>query len=211
MKKLAILFLIPLFAVGVAYGQVGFQVGANLGGCYNVLSPDVEGMDNWTGIGFGGGLVANVSVLDMLDIELDIIYLMTKYEFEMEIFDETYKATVSINKLVIPVLVKYKFPVAENIAICVGLGPSFIKWLSGKVKAEFAGETEEQDIESEDLETDFGLQVGLSMPIMVTPNISIVPDFRFHYILTADDDETEDAKESAYDILFGVNFVYTIK
>jgi hypothetical protein len=207
--KALIAVAVVFMSFGLVMGQ-GFSVGANVGGNYNTLNFDVEGMDAWTGLGFGGGLVFEADFLPMLGAEIDVQYAMYKYGYSEEVLDYTLDMTTTLNNLVIPFLLKYKMAMPMVSPYFV-LGPSLIRNLSGTVKVEMDGQSASDDIESEYLETDIGLQVGVGANISAMPPIGIAPYVRYQYNLTADDDNSPNNKESMYDILFGVNFMYKIK
>jgi len=208
MKGILTVTVLLLFC-SLAFGQ-GFSVGANLGGSYNMWDYDVEGWETYSGIGFGGGLVFEVDFMPMLGVELDILYSMYKYSTTIEMFGIDIDQDISMNNLVVPILLKYKFamPVVSPYFV---LGPSIIRNLSGTIETSSNGISISIDVPDELLETDIGVQVGLGANIGMTPSINISPYFRFQYNITADDPDTEDNKESMQDLLFGINFTYKIK
>lgn len=190
---------VMLLACGMAWGQ-GFSVGANLGGSYNTMSSGIEGDDSYSGIGFGGGLVFDLDLM-MFGAELDVLYSM--YKYSRTVNDVEY--TTTINNLVVPLLFKYKMAM-PTVSPYFVLGPSIIYGMSGSYESDGTS----GDIESDDLETDIGIQVGAGANIGMMLPVNISPYARFQYNLTANDPDTDNS-ESAYDILFGVNFMYKIK
>lgn len=189
-----------LLACGLVSGQ-GISIGANLGGSYNTANSGVEGVDAATGLGFGGGLAFDFDFM-MFGAEIDVMYSMYKYGNTINNVDYT----TTINNLVVPVLFKYKMAM-PTVSPYFVLGPSLIYGMSGTAEANGTS----ADIDSEDLETDFGIQVGAGANLGMVPTIGISPYARFQYNLTADDPDTENNSESAYDILFGIIFSYKIK
>ena len=196
---LAVMFL--LISFGLVFGQ-GVSIGANLGGSYNSMNDDVEGIDTWSGLGFGGGFTFDINIMPMMGAEIDVMYSMYKYSNTTNNVDYT----TTINNLVVPVLFKYKM-VMPIVSPYFVLGPSLIYGMSGTYESDGTS----NDIDSEELETDFGIQVGAGADIGMTPVIGISPYARFQYNLTADDPDSEENSESMYDILFGVNLMYKIK
>jgi hypothetical protein len=194
-----------LLSCGLLFGQ-GFSVGANIGGGYHTLNPDLPDSDIMTGIGFGGGAVFELDFLPTIGVEVDVQYAVYKYSFS----ETGFEMKADISNLVIPVLFKYKMPM-PTISPYFAVGPSLIKNLSGTITMVDDGLETSWDIDSEDLETDFGLQIGAGANLGMIPSIGISPYARFQYNLTADMDDTDSAKESMHDILFGINFIYKIK
>jgi hypothetical protein len=197
-----------LLTCSFGFGQ-GISIGANAGGSYNNLNPDDPMVDNMSGIGFGGGLVVDVDVLPMLGIELDVLYSMYKYDFTVDDNGESFDGTLTYNNLVVPLLFKYKMAMPA-VSPYFAVGPSLIKNLSGTLEATSGGVTDSDDLEDDELELDFGLQAGAGANIGMMPGMGISPYARFQYNLTGDLDWTSVAKESMWDILFGVNFTYKI-
>ena len=195
---------ILLLATSLAFGQ-GFGIGANVGGNYNTFSSGVEGAETQSGLGFGGGLVGVMNFMPNMGVEVDIQYAM--YKYGVTIGEVEYSTT--INNLVIPILFRYTMPMPTMSPYFVA-GPSMIYGLSGSMSTSGGVIDTTMDIESEYLETDFGIQVGAGVDFNMMPQWTLSPYARFQYNLTANDADT-DASESMYDILFGVNFVYKIK
>jgi hypothetical protein len=191
---------IVLLTFGLVHGQ-GISIGANLGGSYNTANPDIANVDASTGLGFGGGLAFDIDFM-MFGAEVDVMYSMYKYGNTINNVDYT----TTMNNLVVPVLFKYKIAM-PTVSPYFVLGPSLIYGLSGTYESNGTS----TDIESDSLETDFGIQVGAGANLGMIPTIGISPYARFQYNLTADDPDTESNSESAYDILFGVIFSYKIK
>ena len=207
--KALIAVAVLVLSFGLVFGQ-GFSIGANVGGSYNTANSGIEGDEAISGLGFGGGLAADLDFMPMLGAEIDIQYAMYKYSSSYEFGTDTYDVTSTMNNIVVPVLLKYKMAM-PTVSPYFVLGPSLIYGLTGSVSMSGAGVDTTMDIESEDLETDFGIQVGAGANLGMMAPMTISPYVRFQYNLTADDPDTEDNSESAYDILFGVNFMYKIK
>jgi opacity protein-like surface antigen len=199
---------ILLLATSLAFGQ-GFGIGANVAGSYNTASSGVEGAETQSGLGYGGGLVGVMNFMPNMGVEVDIQYAMYKYGYSTDILDQTFDYTMTYNSIVIPILFRYSMPMPTLSPYFV-VGPSIIYGLSGSIAMSGADMDTTIDIESEDLETDFGIQAGAGADFNMMPQWTLSPYARFQYNLTANDPDT-DASESMYDILFGVNFIYKIK
>jgi len=200
--------IILLFIATLSFGQ-GLSIGANLGFNYDMSNSGIEGAKTLSGLGFGGGLVLDLSILPMLGAEVDVQYAMYKYNYSDEIGGVSFDSKTTINNLVVPVLFKYKMSM-PTVSPYFVFGPSLIKNLSGTGEVTTGGITTSADVPDSLLETDFGIQVGAGANLGMVPNIGISPYFRFQYNLTANDPDTDNS-ETAYDFLFGVNFTYKIK
>jgi hypothetical protein len=203
-----LLVTVLIFTFGIASGQ-GFSIGANIGGGYHSLNPDEQEIDNMSGIGYGGGVVLELDMLPTIGAEVDVQYAIYNYKWSGEIDNAQGDITLKSNNLVVPVLLKYKMAIPTFSPYFV-LGPSLIKNLSGSVTMSSAEVDTTWDVDSEDLETDFGIQVGAGANLGMMQAIGISPYVRFQYNLTGDMEDTNE-KESMYDILFGVNFMYRLK
>jgi hypothetical protein len=115
---------------------------------------------------------------------------------------------MKLDYLEIPVLVKIIFPSPGGVNPYLFAGPAVAIKVSGKVKAEFAGESDEEDIE--DMKsTDFGLVIGagvdfgfgalgkgtLSVDIRYSLGLSTISDF-----------EGDDVKNGAFSLMVGFSF-----
>ena len=156
--KIILATTILLLSCGLLFGQ-GFSIGANVGGGYHTLNLDEPDMDNMTGIGFGGGVVFELDLLPMLGAEVDVQYAIYNYKWSGEIDDAEGEISIKTNNLVVPVLFKYKMAM-PTVSPYFAIGPSLIKNLSGSITMSSDEVDTTWDIESDELETDFGLQVG---------------------------------------------------
>ncbi len=197
--KVFLSLAVLLLSCGIVFAQ-GLSIGANVGGSYNTMSSGIEGDESASGLGFGGGIAVDIDLL-MFGAELDVLYSMYKYSNSINDIDNT----VTVNNLVIPLLFKYKMamPVVSPYFV---LGPSLIYGMSGT----YESNGNSYDIDSDDLDTDIGIQVGAGANLGLMLPVNVSPYARFQYNLTANDPDTDNS-ESAYDILFGVNFMYKIK
>jgi len=198
MKKLFVIGVTLVLAGGL-YGQgsVGLRGGLN----YGIFNPDVEGVDNFTGIGYNVGLEAGFKPMPSIGIDVGVAYYIGKYSTTID--DTDFEMT--INSIYIPLAFRYIFGAAPTMNPYVKLGGAAMMQNSGETTT---GEEDPVDIPDDDLETDFYILGGFGVDIGATPTISVRPELVFQYNLTADDDDTEDASESGYDILFSLGFYY---
>jgi len=199
MKKLFAVAIVLVLASGL-YAQMMPHAGVKGGVNYGVLNPDIEGMDNWTGLGYNFGIEVGMKPMPMLALDLGFAYYIAKYS----ITEDEIETEATINSFYIPFDLRYMFMATPMMSPYVKAGAAMMMQQSGDVTVDDT----EFEIPDEDLETDFYVLGGLGLDIMAMPTFSVRPDITFQYNLTADDDETEDASESGYDILFTVGFFY---
>lgn len=200
MKKLFAVAIVLVLASGL-YAQMMPHAGVKGGVNYGVYNPDIEGIDNWTGLGYNFGIEVGMKPMPMLALDLGFSYFITKYS--NTIADEDIDKT--INSFYIPFDLRYMFMATPMMSPYVKAGAAMMMQQSGTDKTDDT----ETDIPDDQLETDFYVLGGLGLDIMAMPTFSIRPDVTFQYNLTAGygDEETE-ASESGYDILFTVGFFY---
>ncbi len=163
----------------------------------NLRGDDVEDLDLNSKMGFCAGGFITYSINDMLAIQPEILFTMKGTKQEEELWGETFKQTISLNYLEIPVLAKLSIPGQGSFVPNLFIGPYLAIKLTGKVKVEYAGESEEEDIE--DLKgTDFGLVFGGGVDFALGSS-KVTVDARYTLGLT-----TIDASEWEADIKNGV-------
>jgi hypothetical protein len=198
MKKILVIAVSLVFAGGLfAQGYVGLKGGVN----YDTWNPDVEGVDNYTGLGYNIGLELGYKVMPMLAIDVGGAYYIAKYGTSEDDVD----ITVTINGIYIPLALRYSFMASPMVNPYVKVGGAVMMEQNGESKV---GEEDAEDIVDDFLETDFFVLGGLGVDVAATPMISIRPDVTFQYNLTGDRDISDDASETAYHILFTVGFYY---
>lgn len=197
MKKLFVIGVALVLAGGLyAQGYVGLKGGVN----YGSWNPDVEDVDSYTGLGYHVGLEAGYMPMPMVGIDIGGFYYIGKWSTTVDDVD----MDMTINSIYIPLSLKYIFTAAPTVNPFVKVGGAMMMQNSGTVTID----EEEFDIDDEDLETDFYVLGGLGVDVSVSPMISVRPEATFQYNLSADDEDTEDASESAYDFLFSLGFFY---
>jgi len=190
MKKMAIvlalLLAISAFAQGISFGVKG---GVN----YTSLSgDDVPDGLSWK-LGFGGGVVAALNVMDMFVIQPEVLYTMKGGE------DPDLEYSFDLTYVEVPVLLKYSVPMEGMISPNFFVGPSLGILMSA--------ELDEVDVK-DDLKTmDFGVVVGAGVDFdMGTGKVTL--DGRYTLgLMSIDDSEAEqDWKNGAISVMIGYMF-----
>ncbi|GAH00873.1 unnamed protein product, partial [marine sediment metagenome] len=129
---------------------------------------------------------------------------------EEEILGDTLKIWIKLDYLEIPVLAKIIVPTPGGVKPCLFAGPVLALKLSGKMKAEYAGESVEEDIEDEDMKsTDFGLVIGagLDFGLGVSGMGKLTVDIRYSLGLsTISTFEGDDVKNGVFSLMVGFSF-----
>jgi hypothetical protein len=207
---LALMFLLPNSSLASGI-KAGLKIGVSSAKLHGDDVGDLEdllGEDLKSRIGFSVGGFITFNISEMFAIQPEVLYTMKGLRFEEEIFGETLKVWMKLDYLEIPVLVKIIFPSPGGVNPYLFAGPAVAIKVSGKVKAEFAGESDEEDIE--DMKsTDFGLVIGagvdfgfgalgkgtLSVDIRYSLGLSTISDF-----------EGDDVKNGAFSLMVGFSF-----
>ncbi|MBA7471675.1 hypothetical protein ES707_06984 [subsurface metagenome] len=170
----------------------------------NIHGENVEDVwDSKIGICAGGFITCSLS--DLFSIQPELLFTMKGSKAE----ESGMKVTMKLNYLEIPVLVKLSIPTPGTVKPSLFVGPSLAIKLSGKAKVEYAGESEEADIE--DLKsTDFGLVFGGGVDFALGQG-KLTVDARYTLGLTTtrepeDPDEKIDMKNGAISIMVGYSF-----
>ena len=151
------------------------------------------------GLCAGGFIRFNIGKI--FAIQPEFLYTMKGAKFEETILGETMKLEMNLSYLEIPVLVKLMIPTPGGIKPCLFAGPALAIKLSGKTRLEYAGETEEEDIE-EMKDTDFGLIIGAGVDFG-----KLTVDLRYVLGLTTISEEAEEeAKNGVISLIVGYSF-----
>ena len=193
-----VMFTNTLMAQGIT--DIGVKVGLN----FAKFTGDDSELDAWEAdpkfaIGFAVGGFLTYGLNDQISIRPEFLYSVKGSKYEESEGGETATLNYAMNYLDIPVLGVYS--VQENISVFAG--PYFGMFLGGKMKMEYAGESEEEDIEKEDIANDFGLVFGGSYGI--NDNIAIEARYALG-MKTIDKDEESDIKNSALQIMVNYSF-----
>jgi opacity protein-like surface antigen len=193
MKKVLIVMMVLILGVFntlLAQGVTGkgAKVGLNMAK-FTGSDADFDGeSDPKFAMGFAVGGYITYGINDQMSIRPEFLYSVKGSKYEESEGGETMTINFAMNYLDIPVLGVYS--VQENISVFAG--PYFGLFLGGKMKMEYAGESEEEDIEKEDTANDFGLVFGGSYGI--NDNISI--EARYTLGMKTIDKEPEDWESS---------------
>jgi hypothetical protein len=159
-------------------------------------------------IGFCAGGFITFNITGMFAIQPEVLYTMKGSRYEEEILGETFKLWIKLDYLEIPVLVKIMAPSPGGVNPYLFAGPVFALKLSSKMKAEYAGESAEEDIE--DLKgTDFGLVIGAGVDFGFGASGmgKMTLDVRYSLGLsTISDFEGDDVKNGVFSLMVGFSF-----
>ena len=208
---LALMFLLPNSSLASGI-KAGLKIGissAKLSGDDVGDLEDLLGEDLKSRIGFSVGGFITFNISEMFAIQPEVLYTMKGLRYEEEMFGETLKIWMKLDYLEIPLLVKIIFPSPGGVNPYLFAGPAVAIKVSAKVKAEIAGESEEEPIEEGLKSTDFGLVIGagadfglgalgkgtLSVDIRYSLGLSTISDF-----------EGDDVKNGAFSLMVGFSF-----
>lgn len=199
------MLLLPNFSIAEVKGGVKF--GLNSAKLYG---DDVNELEDWVGkldsrLGFCFGGFVTFSIHEMFAIQPEVLYTMKGAKTEGQVLGETLKVWMNLNYVEIPVLAKLQIPTQGSIKPSLFVGPALGVKLSGKAKAEYAGESEEEDIE--DIKsTDFGLVFGGGVDFGLGKGYLIV-DLRYTLGLTTlSEFEDDDVKNGVFSLMIGYSF-----
>ena len=209
---LAFMFLLPNSSLASGI-KGGFKIGASMA---KLHGDDVEdltdlfGEDQKSRIGFCAGGFITFNITDMFAIQPEVLYTMKGTKYEEEILGETLKVWIKLNYLEIPVLVKIIVPTPGGVKPFLFAGPVLALKLSGKAKFEYGAESEEEDIEDEDIKsTDFGLVIGAGVDfgLGVPGTGKMTLDVRYSLGLsTISEFEGDDVKNGVFSLMVGFSF-----
>lgn len=147
-----------------------------------------------------GGFI-RFSIGKIFAIQPEVLYTMKGAKFEQTILGETMTFKMNLSYLEIPVLVKLMIPTLGGIKPSLFAGPAVAIKLSGKTKLEYAGQTEEEDIENMK-DTDFGLIIGAGVDFG-----KLTVDLRYVLGLTAIEEEAVfETKNGVISLIVGYSF-----
>ncbi len=189
----------------------GFKGGMNIANLHGKDVKELEeemGVDLVSKMGFCAGGFITYNINDMFAIQPELLFTMKGVKAEEEVLGETVKVTMKVNYLEIPVLAKLSIPTPGNVRPSLFVGPSLAIKLSSKLKIEYAGESEEEDIE-ELKSTDFGLVFGGGIDFGLGRG-KLTVDARYTLGLTKvhepEEGEEIDIKNGAISIMVGYFF-----
>ena len=158
----AIMLLLP--SLSLAKGiKAGFKIGVNYA---NVFGEEATALEEFLGADFkskmglcaGGFIQFNLS--NVLTIQPEFLYSMKGARMEEEVLGETLKVAYNLSYLEVPVLVKFMIPTPGGVKPSLFVGPAVAIKLGAKMKVEYAGDTDEDDVSDDVENTEFGLIIG---------------------------------------------------
>lgn len=202
-------FMCLLLFPNLSYSEVraGLKVGLTSA---NLHGDNVDDYEKWIGklnskLGFCAGGFVTFNLHDIFAIQPELLFTMKGAKVDEQILGKTLEAWVNLNYLEIPVLIKLLIPTQGSIKPNLFIGPALGIKLTGKVKAEYAGETEEEELE--DLKsTDIGMVFGGGVDFGLGKGF-IVIDFRYTLgLATISDFEDDDVKNGVFSLMLGYSF-----
>jgi hypothetical protein len=206
MKKLSVLFLVLFMFSFVAYGQmqIGLKAGLNIS---NLSGSDAGSPDSRTG--FAGGAYFMYQFSPMFAIQPEAYYTMKGAKQKGTESGYTYTATLSLDYIEIPVLLKLLIPIqGSNINPSVFAGPSIAFNTTHKVKVEVAGQSAESDIQNIK-STDFSLVFGAGLGFPIGKN-QLGFDVRYILGLSTIDDTSDPSDVKNGVINFNVYYGFSL-
>ena len=143
------------------------------------LSTNVD-VDFKPKICYTAGVFVTLGLMSALTFQPELLYSNKGAKYEETFEDQIFKVAVILNYLEMPLLFKYTFPMMGDSQWRpnVYAGPYGAYRLNGKYKVKFDGQTETEDIESDEMKTiDYGLILGAGLDIP-TGNGMITIDIR---------------------------------
>jgi hypothetical protein len=166
MKKFATILMALVFVSMMSFSaSAQSKMGIGIKAGLNMASVGGDGTDNYKSrMGLYAGALFEVQFSDMFAGQIEAAYSMEGAKEEGTMMGVAYTATVKLDYLEIPILLKVILPVpAVNPYIIVG--PALGINLGATVTAEAGGQTHDTDIKDAISGTDFGLAFGAGVAI----------------------------------------------
>jgi outer membrane immunogenic protein len=141
--------------------------GGRLGLNMSTLSTNVD-VDFKSKICYTAGVFATIGLMNALTFQPELLYSNKGAKYEETFEDQIYKVMVILNYLEMPLLFKYNFGMMGDSQWMpnVYAGPYAAYRLNGKFKVKFDGQTETEDINSDEMNTiDYGLVLGAGLDV----------------------------------------------
>lgn len=190
MKKIftLILALFLLINLSSVQAQTHFSFGARAGLNISNLSfdPDIPSqITKSSRTGFKFGAMAEIAFIPMLAVQIEPMYTTGGCELSGPLFVNGFtlvngKATYKVSVLEIPILLKFKIPVAGSIMPYAFVGPNVAFVMSSKELDEPTGfNSSETDQKDNTASTLFSLDFGGGVGFKVTPLTVVMLDVRY--------------------------------
>ena len=189
MKKFfTLLFVLTVFSmISFAQMQAGLKAGVNIS---NLSGDDAGSPDSKTGFAFGGFFMYQFS--PMFAIQPEAYYTMKGATEKMDFSGTTVDLTYTLDYIEIPVLFKFLIPIqGSGVRPAIFAGPFLGINTTAKVKAEFDGQSQEEDL-TDTKSTEFGLQFGGGIGFPVGKG-ELGVDLRYILGLSTIDDSADEA------------------
>lgn len=189
MKKFfTLLFVLSVFSmISFAQMQAGLKAGVNIS---NLSGDDAGSPDSKTGFAFGGFFMYQFS--PMFAIQPEAYYTMKGATEKMDFSGTTVDLTYTLDYIEIPVLFKFLIPIqGSGVRPAIFAGPFLGINTTAKVKAEFDGQSQEEDL-TDTKSTEFGLQFGGGIGFPVGKG-ELGVDLRYILGLSTIDDSADEA------------------
>jgi Outer membrane protein beta-barrel domain len=113
MKKILLVSLAMLLAVSAAFSQFGIKGGIDLG-TFSGADKSRDGVDPTHETGFAGGISYRIGLIAGLAIQPEVMYIQKGAVYKTDVSDGIYstsqQATLKIDYIEIPVLIKFNIP-----------------------------------------------------------------------------------------------------
>ena len=156
-------------------------------------------------MGYCAGVFISFNLGDTLAIQPEILYTVKGMKLETGgiIFNETAESTTEISYLEIPLLLKLSMSTEGSIIPRLFFGPAAAVKLDAKTKFEYAGISEEADVENIK-DVDFGLVAGAGFDVGI---ITIEARYTLG-LLSINDTELEeiDIRNAVFSVMAGFSF-----
>ncbi len=171
MRKLVLGAAIAMSSLTFAQ-SVGIKGGMNLSSVSesdNILGNENGDVSSKSKVGFYGGLFANFPVAANFSIQPEVLYnnVGTKITGNDEVGNEG-SLRLNLDYISVPVMFQYN----ATPAFYLEAGPQFGLLVNSNLKAEVNGDTETQDLDTDNFNT-FDVGVGLGAGYWITPKFGI--------------------------------------
>ena len=153
----------PIFAQDNAM-QFGVKVGLNLANLS--VDPEEEGLSLDAATKFGVGAIMLYPLSEVLDLQVEAMYLLKGSKMEFDIFGEVFEIKFNFAYLSIPVMGRYNLS-SEDTSPYIVVGPEFSFLLSANAK--FGDEEEDIKDEFKSIDLGFNVGAGVSMDMGTMP------------------------------------------
>jgi hypothetical protein len=200
-----LLILAAFTTFSFAQMQIGPKAGlniANIGGD----DSDFLGQSLDSRTGFSGGIFFMYQFSNLFAVQPEAYYSMKGATLDVMGVD----ITLSFDYIEVPLLLKLIIPVeGSSVRPSIFAGPAVGFNTNAKIKGEFEGESEEQDLKDDTKSTDFSLVFGGGVGFMVGKN-ELGVDVRYILGLSTIDDSSDAADLKNNVINFNVYFGFSL-